>query len=258
MASPPQQGAATAQRLALANFDPRTLYPNPQNLVLVQNHLSQVELQLGRDREWMHNDPGNAAAREARNESLQYFGILLDWTEAARHAITVASNLASTATRKRPGMRMNQARESLFPVRTFEGGPAENRLCYYDVQRDVYFIFVKNIRDSIYGGVVMAQVAKMENNVVVPRDLEQGKVAIKVYDKSLVNARQSRGGVRVQEDPMRELSIQQTLSDPGHRYVMPLLAVLETSDKIFAILPFVQGGELFDHVSVRALRASAH
>jgi len=56
----------------------------------------------------------------------------------------------------------------------------------------------------------------------------------------------------VQEDPIKELSIQQRLSEPGHRYVMPLLTCLESPTNIYAVFPFVGGGELFDYVSQTA------
>lgn len=95
------------------------------------------------------------------------------------------------------------------------------------------------------------QIGRLENGVV--RFLSPPEqVAIKLYQKELVNLRRSRDGHDVQEDPLRELAIQQRLSNPGHGYVMPLLAALETADRYYAIFPYVRGGELFDYVQANA------
>jgi len=195
-------------RVNLATLDPRALFPSalsflqpppppsaplpptdpdggpaPQNMVLVQNMLVRVEQQLVQDRARFSKEPESAEARECRNESLAYFGILNDWCESAKVAVDNAIRLSASAKKKAPQLKMQEAREVKVPVQASPNSPPEPRMCILDVQRDVYFIFVKLLRETIYGQVNLCQVGKMDGGVVKPSDLQQGRVAIKVYEK---------------------------------------------------------------------------
>jgi len=261
-------------RLNLAFFDPRNVFPctfkiiicaglsrlthaAPQNLDIVRALLIRVDQQIAEDRARLTNEPNNQLAKDARNESLSYFSLLNDWCEMAgpivesQRARTAAAGPARGPAAP-PRLRMVEAREAPMSV---ELAPGVRQMCecVVDIPRATYFIFVKSLRDTIYGHVALYQVGKLEDDGVVrPTNLAHGRVAIKMCKKDLVDRRVSRSGARVQEDPIRELAIQQRLSEPGHRYVMTLLTCLESADKIFAVYPFVGGGELFDTVSQNA------
>jgi serine/threonine protein kinase len=73
--------------------------------------------------------------------------------------------------------------------------------------------------------------------------------AVKEYQKDLVRRGVSRDGAPITENPVLELTVQQALGVPGHPSVLPVVNCFEDETKIYACLPLVRGGELFDFVS---------
>lgn len=71
------------------------------------------------------------------------------------------------------------------------------------------------------------------------------QVAIKVYSKQRI--REYRG--RTQEDPIKELSSMQYLEE--HPSIMSQLECVEDRDNIYSIMPFCDGGELYDIIEAK-------
>ena len=240
-------GDAPQERLNERAFDPRSLFPTPENITIVTQYLERVQLQLDQDRSRLKQNPDNQLAKQYRNETLVYMSLLNDWMQDATRALNSRRNI-------RPGVplstavQMDQAEEGEFPVLALPQSQPQRYPCLVDISRGMHYVFIKKLRDTIYGAVRLYQIGRMENGVV-KFSMPAEQVAVKYYDKELVRKRRSRDGHAVQEDPLKELAIQQRLSHPGHRYVMPLLACLETAGKFFAVYPFVGGGELFEFVS---------
>ena len=142
-------------------------------------------------------------------------------------------------------LRMSDAQEGNWPVRV--NNTVQMRKCVFDVAHNKVYVFIKKIRKTIYGAVNAYQEGYFNERQEV--NLNPVQVAGKVYKKELVTKRVSQEGHRVQEDPLKELAIQQRLSIPGHQFVMPLLRCLVSTKHYYAIFPLVQGGELFDTVA---------
>jgi len=251
---------SSPQRLSLATLDPRTLFPTPENISRVTQLQQQVQLQLDEDRARSKQAPDDTQARNKRSESLQYLALLNDWISQAR-TVTQQQQQQSRPRLSgggRPplsashGVVMEPAEEGDFRVQASPQHPAAIHRCLWDKARNLHYVQVKKLRDTIYGSVRLYQIGRLSEDGIIRFSQPAEQVAIKMYDKESVRKRKSRDGHSVQEDPLRELAIQQRLSNPGHRFVMPLLATLETPNRFFAVYPFVSGGELFEFVSTNA------
>jgi len=251
---------APAARLNLTTLDPRQLFPTQENIVIVTNCVQNVQQQLEQDRVRLRQYPDNQQARESRNETLSYLALLNDWINQARNIVQQPQQqqrpnrqpaLAGARQSTAHGVIMENAKEGQYPVLVSIQVPSEVRECLWDLARNLYYVKIRKIRDTIYGSVKLYQIGRMDTEMI-RFSLPAEQVAVKIYDKESVRKRRSRDGHAVQEDPLKELAIQQRLSNPGHRYVMPLLACLESPTKLFAVYPFVGGGELFEFVSNHA------
>lgn len=69
-------------------------------------------------------------------------------------------------------------------------------------------------------------------------------VAIKSYQKSRVQAQQSRTGHSTFEDPYQEFATLRELD--GYNGILPLLDTFETPTMMFAVFNYLPGGDLFD------------
>lgn len=83
--------------------------------------------------------------------------------------------------------------------------------------------------------------------VLVPRCEEF--VALKAYDRALMRAGRTREGYAVQEDPVAELRLLQEVDHLAHPNVIRLLAALETPTTLFAVFPWMGGGDLFERIA---------
>lgn len=158
-----QQQQQQQQRLSLATLDPRTLYPTPDNVASVTRLLARVEHQLEEDRARYERDPTVARAREMRNETLQYYGLLNDWlTVAAQQrqaqaqpgppgqpaaqapaqapAPATAPGQGPVAARVHNGVRFEEAREALLPVQV-SADRVEEKKCLVDGARQLVCAF---------------------------------------------------------------------------------------------------------------------
>lgn len=246
-------------RLDVHSLDPRSLFPTTENIALVASHAQQVQIQLEQDRERVKSS-GNESKlpKELRNQTLNYLSLLNDWLAQANILQSRGANQPQQQQRAPapvPAIAHQVIMERCvigeFPCQTSSPASPQMVKCLVDSTKQRYYAQVKKLRGTIYGSVKLYQIGRMEQGVVrFPQPCEQ--VAIKSFSKDLVRRRKSRDGFNVQEDPLKELAIQQRLSAVGHAFVMPLLACLETDLEFFAVLPYVGGGELFEFVASRA------
>jgi len=111
------------------------------------------------------------------------------------------------------------------------------------------------LKDAIYGHVYHAVLvlrldnpsgaAPADGTQVFARTTPLQQVAIKVYSKQRI--REYRG--RTQEDPIKELSSMQYLED--HPSIMSQLECVEDRDNIYSVMPFCDGGELYDIIEAK-------
>ncbi|KAH9261281.1 hypothetical protein BASA81_000985 [Batrachochytrium salamandrivorans] len=271
------------KRLDVHSLDPRSMFPTPENIALVAHHARLVQVQLEQDRVLVKlaqsspSSPASAAssptssseesrmAKELRNQTLNYLSLLNDWLAQA-NMVATRQQQQQQQQQQAPGPALQLARAAISSNNQVVMDPcamgefacqiSPNQVaqvkCLVDQTKQRYYCLVKTLRGTIYGNVQLYQIGRMEANGVVRFPHPSEQVAIKCFNKDLVRRRKSRDGFNVQEDPMRELAIQQRLSQVGHAFVMPLLACLETDREFYAILPYVGGGELFEFVAARA------
>ena len=77
-----------------------------------------------------------------------------------------------------------------------------------------------------------------------------GKVAVKQIYKDLVQ-RHMNSGREMFEDPLEEVAVMLSLGQvqPPHQNVMNVIEIGQDANSIYLVLPFADGGELFDTVS---------
>lgn len=108
------------------------------------------------------------------------------------------------------------------------------------------------IKKSIYGQVVGGSELQLDEQPPVPTDAPAFRrlpvdVAIKIYQKRLLQNPQVAA-----ERPYDELATMMTLSESqgeGAAHLMPLVACCADETNLYAIMPYVQSIELFDHVA---------
>jgi serine/threonine protein kinase len=133
--------------------------------------------------------------------------------------------------------------------------------------------FIKLLRDCIYGKVYLARTLDWSDyyqQFVYAKDAPL--VAIKCIDRAKVDYREfssgsatgiysnknNANGLQSQaervvkkttaEDPIREISLLQSVSSPGHESVQSVVDVMIDLNCIYLISPYYPGGELFNHV----------
>jgi serine/threonine protein kinase len=195
---------------------------------MVSNLVQHVYVQLQDDDSRVARHPESHSARNYLNESLEYLKLLNQWL-----------NQESIAT--------EQAVREQVAVSTSPTHPLQAGECLHT--NNAFYIRIKSIRESIYGCVEMYQVAvKNPADGQLSLTYPPQYVAIKAFNKERVLQRESRTGCAVQEDPIRELAIQQRLSTPGHPNVIPVLSIMETEHNLYAVYPFIRQ-DMFDYVS---------
>lgn len=83
------------------------------------------------------------------------------------------------------------------------------------------------------------------NAVVYARSDPVTQIALKVYSKDRI--RQYRG--KTQENPIKELSSMQFLGD--HPNIMQQIECVEDRENIYSVMPFCDGGELYDIIEAK-------
>lgn len=74
-------------------------------------------------------------------------------------------------------------------------------------------------------------------------------IAIKQLYKHCVESGRTLDGRAVRENPMQEIAVLALMGDPGHVNVMRLLHFLEDAERLYLVIEFLDGGELFGQVS---------
>lgn len=108
------------------------------------------------------------------------------------------------------------------------------------------------IKKSIYGQVVGGSELQLDEQPPVPTEAPAFRrlpvdVAIKIYQKRLLQNPQVAA-----ERPYDELATMMTLSEAqgdGAAHLMPLVACCADETNLYAVMPYVQSIELFDHVA---------
>eukprot|EP00944_MAST-04C_sp_MAST-4C-sp1_P007611 g7611.t1 len=115
----------------------------------------------------------------------------------------------------------------------------------------VYFHF-QVIKKAIYGRVHLFIRAELgqDGRYHITDESSSGKVAVKQIYKSLVQ-RHMNSGREMFEDPLEEVAIMLSLGqvEPVHQNVMNVIEVGQDANSIYLVLPFADGGELFDTVN---------
>jgi len=83
------------------------------------------------------------------------------------------------------------------------------------------------------------------NPIIYTRSDPVTQVALKVYSKDRI--RQYRG--KTQENPIKELSSMQFLGD--HPNIMQQIECVEDKENIYSVMPFCDGGELYDIIEAK-------
>ena len=108
-------------------------------------------------------------------------------------------------------------------------------------QSGTMYEMVRTLRDCQFGKVKHA-VALTSHEGMMVRTSQQ--VAIKCMEKTLI----SSGAVG--EDAVAELTAMQKLCSPGgHPNVLDLLEVIEDDTRVWVVLPFCEGGDMFSVVA---------
>jgi len=116
--------------------------------------------------------------------------------------------------------------------------------------RTVLILDRKEIQ-TIYGCVKIAQKALYDETAMTAQFLgPEERKAIKIFIKQKIR------NTPISEDYQSELRLQKYLSDPelnnGNPTVMPIDTVLEDTNNIYVVLPYAEGGELFEYVATSA------
>jgi hypothetical protein len=117
--------------------------------------------------------------------------------------------------------------------------------CLMDSNSQLCFVKHGKIFRSILGWIESCSVARRDSNGRVEPFAFHGleRVAIKVFDLKKVYRSIS------QENCARELMIHSRITELGHDNILPLLQCYRTSNKIFAVFPYYEGGDLFEQLA---------
>lgn len=104
-------------------------------------------------------------------------------------------------------------------------------------------IKIEKLQNSIFGSVQLFAQGRCscDNQIQVDIHDRSKHVVIKRYRKDLMGEGISKQGCMVKENPLRELQIQQELTRKakGKGNILPLLACLETFDRLYAVFPYI-------------------
>lgn len=101
----------------------------------------------------------------------------------------------------------------------------------------------RQLREAIYGSVMHGIILQDTGHHYVR--VQGGNVAIKRMHRETIERRRGR----TQEDPLKEIAAMQFISYPGHPNVLRQIECVEDAENIYSIMPYCNGGELFDHVA---------
>mmetsp|Transcript_19905 Transcript_19905/g.32751 ORF Transcript_19905/g.32751 Transcript_19905/m.32751 type:complete len:458 (+) Transcript_19905:337-1710(+) len=251
------------RRLSREQINPSNLIMSQENAELIRQVIPKVMEQLQRDRENVEATGGHEDMVKIANQSEKYLIELQQWSSRAEDLLEQQEHERTSSTQNNVLMDessdeseteessgrpvMSQATRGRFMLSLKRNQQSRECEGLFDFSTGMFFMFERVIRNTIYGNVLRAQGgSRAQDGRQVELTGEQ--YAIKVFQKSLVSAKRARGGQPVQEDPLREISLQQRLSDPGNSNVLRLMGCFEDSDYIYTILPLV-GMELFDLIS---------
>lgn len=99
------------------------------------------------------------------------------------------------------------------------------------------------IKKTIYGAVVHGAVLEPVQGLEGVYMRTETDVAVKVYGKHLIASNMSRS----REQPLNEMSILQYLGN-HHAHILGQLECCADDNNMYSIMPWVYGGELFDHI----------
>ena len=112
--------------------------------------------------------------------------------------------------------------------------------CLISHTTNTLYALIRTLRPAIYGKVKLGMTLERREDGSYHM-LTDRPVAIKIVRKEKL-------GGRSQEDPLKEISVMQYLSQQerteGYEFVMGLVEVLQDADNIYIILPFCDGGEI--------------
>jgi serine/threonine protein kinase len=140
---------------------------------------------------------------------------------------------------------------------------SSSELVLVDIARDIYYVEIPNDyqqstsikkerKNTLMGSIAFyIEGYRGANDIIHVNPIHGKKVAIKSFYKDLISRRISRDGKEIQENPMMELEIQQKISIPGHPNICKLLSCLETDESLFAVLPYLNGPDLYEAVKQR-------
>ena len=148
---------------------------------------------------------------------------------------------------------------SLRKVSLFiQAGRIVNKSALETVNGNIYEIG-RILKDAIYGHVYHAvllhryqrdsatdgDVINASNDTLYKRAMPLQQVAMKVISKERIREYQGK----TQEDPIKELSSMQYLGE--HPNIMSQIECVEDRDNIYSIMPFCDGGELYDLIETK-------
>jgi serine/threonine protein kinase len=233
-----QQGKITpSSRYGVTTMDPRLLLPTESNVRKVEQMIRLVLAQLDHDRQWI--DGGfpvdyatYPAAVRCYEESLQYVKLLEDWLINVKDIIVTEACYKCEMIVSASNKQLPRSLECLSSETT-------------------HYVKIRPIRECLYGSVDLYQIGTRTSyddpiQLVFPPKF----VAIKTYDKARVREKRSKSGHIMQEDPIRELAVQQRLTafSTGPTSIIPVISIMETEQKLYAVYPY--GGEdMFDYIS---------
>jgi len=104
----------------------------------------------------------------------------------------------------------------------------------------------RQLRQAIYGEVRHGMRLEFDAEHRFYRRVQNGHVAIKIMRKARIAERQGR----TQENPLNEIAAMQFISEPtGHAHVLRQIECVGDADNLYSIMPYCDGGELFDYVA---------
>jgi len=154
-----------------------------------------------------------------------------------------------------------EEKEQSFSTKDDGQSPIDDK--FYSRNHKRGYHFIKLLRDCIYGKVYIAKSLDWSDyyqQFVYSEDCPW--VAIKCIDRSKIDYPEFKMGgtggkdkklkgvvkTTTAEDAIREISLLQLVSSPGHQNVQSVTDVIMDVNCVYLISPYYSGGELFNHV----------
>lgn len=148
----------------------------------------------------------------------------------------------------------------ISPNAVINGHPCRPPCALVDIGKGHIFIKQKTIHETLYGtldlytfGTVCSTPRtthrKLREDDFIEISSREGhgeaRMAVKRFDMSCVNSGTTTKRVKTAEDPMAELRM---LRRVRHPHVVPLLCHTQDENQAFFILPYAEGGSLFEYL----------